>query len=238
METITEQLGTLYHPKGALVIYRNEAVPKEDYVEYFDFDSKGFPINAHPLTVAESKALANALDTEKETRQAFLKPKGLIPTTVLHINPSGNECVLWYTKPRMTELFFSEDLGIPNGKAWVPPLIWLADKNELSLYALKTGQRPNGNTPLYHAPFFNVYASGTVCMGTVQVKSKKSTSLEEFMSAWERYFFNSYFSHLMQNHPPVKGDCVELWKGLRDKGTPFPKEVLKKMNKTVNDIMR
>jgi PRTRC genetic system protein B len=117
-------------------------------------------------------------------------------------------------------------------------LLWYATKQELTLFALAANRRPCEGTPLYHAPFFNVNQNGTVCMGTVDVNIKKSSSLEEFIAAWENYFFNSYFSHLMHNHNPVNGNCVSLWKNLIETGKPFPKAMLKKNSRTLKNIVR
>ncbi|MCH5684087.1 prokaryotic E2 ligase family D protein [Niabella sp. W65] len=145
---------------------------------------------------------------------------------------------MWFTKATCRNLFFIEGLGISSGIANVPALLWIASKEKLHIYALKSNRKPTENIPLYHAPFFNVYANGNVCMGTVDVNIKKSASLEEFTAAWEAYFFNSYFSHLMQNHNPIQGNCVSLWKKLRKTGDPFPKDVLKKTDRTIKNILR
>lgn len=54
METIndiTQDFGTLYHPKSALVFYETKGSNTDVYVEHFDMDKNGNPINAHPLTV-------------------------------------------------------------------------------------------------------------------------------------------------------------------------------------------
>jgi len=75
-------------------------------------------------------------------------------------------------------------------------------------------------------------------MGTVDVRIKKTASLEEFITAWEGYFFNSYFSHLMQDYNPINGNCVSLWEHLIATGDVFPKEVLKKSNITLNDFLQ
>lgn len=61
--------------------------------------------------------------------------------------------------------------------------------------------------------------------------------MEEFTRAWEDYFFNSYFSHLMGENSPVKGNCVSLWKDLISTGRIFPRAVLKKNNKTLKDLL-
>jgi len=90
---------------------------------------------------------------------------------------------------------------------------------------------------LYFAPFFNIYEDGRVCMGSVNINIKNSASVEEFTRAWEDYFFNSYFSHLLGQNSPITGNCVHLWKDLIQTGKPFPKEVLKKKNKTLKNLL-
>lgn len=238
MNDIMETIGTLYYPKAALVFYETKAFNAEDYVEYFDMDRNGNLVNAHPLTVKEGQRLSKALDTTGEGKKIFLKPQGIIADNLLYIDPSENGFAIWFTKASCKQLYFIENLGISNGTANVPSLLWIADKHKLYIYALKSNRKPTVNTILYHAPFFNVYENGNVCMGTVDVNIKKSASLEEFISAWETYFFNSYFSHLMQNHNPIQGNCVSLWKTLRKTGEQFPKEVLKKTGRTIKNMLR
>ena len=235
---ITASFGTLYHPKSALVFYETKGANTDVYVEHFDMDKNGNPINAHPLTVKEAKVLANALQTEKDKDNAFLKSNGILPTNILHINPNTDKgAVLWYTKAQRRQLYFVSGLDIPNGMAYVPPMIWYANKNSLSVFALASERRPTEKTPLYFAPFLNIYEDGKVCMGSVNISIKNSASVEDFIKAWEVYFFNSYFSHLLGNNSPIKGNCVTLWKDLIQTGKPFPKEVLKKNNKTLKNLL-
>lgn len=241
METtndITENLGKLYFPTSALVFYKSKGTTPDLYVEHFDMDKNGNPINAHPLTVREANALAKALRTQNESAKAFLKPKGILPTNILHINPDqDNGTVVWYTREQRRQIYFIDDLQIPCGQAYVPSMIWKASKSSLSVYALTTKKRPTANTKLYHAPFFNIYRDSTVCMGTVNIDIKKSASVEEFIQTWENYFFNSYFSHLIDNHNPVRGNCVLIWKDLIGTNTPFPKEFLKENKKTLKNLL-
>lgn len=239
MKDITQDFGTLYFPISALVFYQNDDRNKETYVEHFDMDKNGNPINAHPLTDIEANTLVKALSTKnkKEKSQDFLKPKGILPINILRINPSENGSVLWYTKSMKRQLFFTENLEISNGRAEVPAMLWLANKRSLKIFALSSNQRPKDKTPLFYAPFFNVYENGNVCMGTVDVYIQNSTSLEEFIKKWEDYFFNSYFSHLMNEHNPIKGNCVNLWKSLINVDKPFPKDVLKKANRTLKNLI-
>ncbi len=238
MKDITNDFGTLYYPKSALLFYQTKEKSADTYVEYFDMDKNGNPINAHPLTEREAIVLAKALNTGKEKNKAFLQPNGILSTQVLQVNPVENGTVLWYTKARQANLFFSDALEIPNGTACLPALLWYASQQNLMVFSLPTDRRPTEKTALYHAPFFNMYENGQVCMGTVDVRIKNSASVEEFMEAWENYFFNSYFSHLLNEHNPIQGNCVTLWKDLVRTGNPFPKDVLKKTNKTLKSILR
>lgn len=237
MKDITQEFGTLYHPKCALVVYEAKNTATDIYVEHFDMDKSGNLINAHPLSVREANRLAKALQTEQQKDTAFLKPSGVLPTTILHINPNnGNGTVVWYTKAQQRQLYFVDGLEIPIGKACVPPMLWKASKDSLAVYALKSERRPTEKTKLCHAPFLNIYQDGRVCMGTVSIDIKNSASVEEFTSAWEHYFFNSYFSHLLGSSP-IDGNCITLWKDLTRTGNPFPKEVLKPNYKTLKDLL-
>ncbi len=224
---ITANFGALYYPKSALVFYEAKQEDTAMYVEHFDMDSNGNPINAHPLTVMEANILAKSLQTEDEMNRAFLKSKGILPTNILHINPSEKGTVLWHTKAQQRQLFFVDSLGIPNGKAQVPPMLWLASKRGLAVFALASDRRTTENTPLHYAPFFYIYEKGIVCMGTVSIDIKNSASVEEFTHAWEHYFFNSYFSHSLVANL-ARQNIVNLWKDLVNTDKPFPKEVLKK----------
>ena len=222
-----QEFGTLYEPKSALVFYESLDKNATMYVEHFDMDRNGNPINAHPLTVNEAKELAKSLHTEEEKDKTFLQSKGILSTNILNIIPSQNGSVLWYTQSQERQMYFVKKLEIPNGKAKIPAMLWFANKERLSVFALTSDKRPTEKTLLYYAPFFNV-----------NVHIKNSASVEEFTNAWEDYFFNSYFSHLLDNYNPIKGNCVNLWKRLIETGETFPVGVLKKNDKTLKNVLR
>jgi PRTRC genetic system protein B len=237
MKDITQDFAALYYPKSALVFYQTTGVSKDTYVEHFDMDKNGMPINAHPLTIQEANRLAKALKTAQEEKEPLLKPQGILSNQVLYFDATGNK-VVWFTKAMKREMYFIEGLGIPKGSANVPPMLWVASRNGLAVFALPSNKRPTQRTQLCNAPFFNVYQDGSVCMGTVDVRIKKTASLENFIDEWEGYFFNSYFSHLMHGFNPIIGNCVSLWENLITTMETFPMEVLKKNNLTLKDIVR
>lgn len=234
---ITNDFGQLYLPIKALIFYEaTQTYSAGCYVEAFDIGEDGFPKNAKPLNIEESRALAKRLNASGTLRQAFLKPQGLLPEHLLYINPDEDGFALWRTPARKVRLYFKEGLGIPNGKANVPPLVWKASRNELHIYALDA-TTINESTPLCHAPFFNVYDNGKVCMGNVEVDIAADCGLEDFMMSWEQYFFNSYFTHLLFRHS-IQGNIVQLWSGLIGSNKKFPLSALRKNNLTIKDIIR
>ena len=240
MKDITQTFGALYHPVKAFVVYQEKTRNKilgNNYVAAYDMDANGYPINAHPLAIAESIALAKALDVSQELKRSFLKPKGLLPENILYINPDHNGYVIWHTPMMQTELYFVNGLDIPNGKATVPPLLWKASKGSLNVYALYNDSKPAIETSLYHAPFFNLHEDGNVCMGTVAVNITSNCMLEDFMEHWQQYFFNSYFSHLIHKKP-VKGNIVQLWQSLVGSRKKFPLKSLIKTKLTIKNLLK
>ncbi len=234
MEDITNSFANYFDPTCALVFYQCKTGLNDTYVEYFDMEN-GVPVNPHPLTVNEGNRLATALQVD-ENKLNLLKSDGIVNSNLLSFDAKTSKLV-WYTKVQFRDLYFNKHLGIKSGKAQVPPLVWVADRETLCLYALKNNRKPTISTPLFYAPFFNIYENGLVCMGTVDISTAETGSINELMTLWENYFFNSYFSHLMSNHNPVNGNCVMLWENLIDNGKAFPTDMLIKTSKKIKDIL-
>jgi PRTRC genetic system protein B len=236
MKNITDLFSQSYTPFKAMLFYQNE---RDDlYVESYDMDALGRPINAHPLTQRESKALSDSMQSRQENSSGFLCTVGLLPDRVLYVDRSGDGYAIWYTPEMRKHLIFKSDLGISNGEANLPPLLWKASKNGLSLWALANNDRPNLETKLYQAPFFNLYSDGRVCMGNVDIKFSFNIDLDSFMLQWEKLYFGSAFSHLLQGVSPVKGNIVQLWQEQISMKNPFPKQELKMFPKLLKDIIR
>lgn len=228
----------LYHPKAALVVFTATSSSIPPYIEYYDMDENGCPVNPHPLTVREAQGLAKALDTREQAGKAFLRPEGVLPDNILHLDPSENGTVVWYTKPQRQKLYFAESLGLKSNTVSLPTLVWKANKKELQIFALKGRAKPKAETRLYHAPFFNLYEKGYVCMGNVNIAIKSAASLEEFISSWQGYFFGSYFSHHINGHNPVEVNLFNLYRELMaDPEKPFPTNVLRATPLTLKNLL-
>jgi len=238
MKNITNLLSNIYLPKKAIVIFSNFLdCENKHYAEAFDIDKNGKPVNAHPLSENECAKFADTLRSDNDKRKDFLKSKNILPENILYVDQQEDGCAIWYTPSQRARLFFLKKLGIPSGNAYVPPLVWKASKDQLHLYALEENKKPKENTPLCYAPFFNIHGDGRVCMGTVDIELENDCCLEEFIKSWEAYFWDSYFSHALDNYSPASINIVQLWTEQINTKRKFPLEFLKRRNGKLKDIL-
>lgn len=233
----------MYTPTRALLIYKHQGRTDRHYVESFDIGDDGKPVNAHPLSEDEAEELAKRLKKPearkkgKKESSRFLQSLGILPGDVLYVKPGELGYAIWYTPAQMQPLHFVDSLGIPNGKAYVPAMVWRATCNSLEVFALASKKRPDGQTKLFHAPFFNVGGNGVVCLGTIKTAIPEHCPLELFISLWPGYFFNSYFSHA-NGVGLTKTNIVQLWQGQVASGNSFPTSALKPTKLTLQSLIR
>jgi PRTRC genetic system protein B len=236
MKSITKTFSEMQLPVKALLFYNNLSDDRDVRVEAFDINEYGHPINAHPLSVNESKALAKSLSSSHHVYTGFLQYHGIILNKVLFVDATEEGFAIWYTPAGKANLLFKPELTIPCGEAHLPPLVWKATSQSVEVFALTDTERPGDETPLYHAPFFNLHIDGRVCMGTVDIDFEEDCNVIDFMHQWEHYFFNSYFSHAIDNIP-LKSNLISLWQELLQTQAPFPMEVLKPNGKKLKDLI-
>jgi PRTRC genetic system protein B len=246
MNNVSQQFNEQYIPVKALLIYQSVEQDKDNYghksaeiyVESYDIGKQGNPINAHPLSLKEMGALSELLQATQELQNNYLQSKSVIPANLIYVNTQTNGYAIWRSQPKEVDLFFTDDLGIPSGKAKIPALLWKATKERLQVFALKGKAKPNADTSLFYAPLFNLSEDGSVCMGTVNINIDRHTHVEQFMAQWENYFFNSYFTHTLGNHRHCKGNLIQLWQKQVGTDRDFPQDELIKNGRTLKDIIR
>lgn len=241
MQDITHQFQAKLFPRKALVIY---ASPNKEvlYTEAYDLTATGRPINRRPLTVAQAGSLGKLMNTKAKREKTICQSKGLMPEQVLYTNIDQlpeQEYVIWYTPPQSRPLLFIDKLGIPNGPAQLPGLIWKATRSRLRLWATQEPARPTLKTRLYQAPFLNINHQGWVCMGTVKItKTVGFTGIEDFMGFWETNFFHSYFSHA-NSEALTKSNIIQLWQDqIANPTSPFPLDELLPQKLTLADLLQ
>jgi PRTRC genetic system protein B len=238
MDNVSDQFSIKYEPVKAWVLLKGvrEAVDSLDssveesefYLEGYDMSKHRRLVNAHPLSIQEMIDLSTLLQRSSEVQNGYLKCAGILPLKVLHVNSCGAGFAVWYTLPQEVDLLFSEGLDIPSGRAKVPGMVWRASKQGLQVFAFKGNRRPDMDTVLFHAPFFNTNVSGEVCMGNVRVEIPENALLEDFILLWEKFFWGSYFSHPAGGFDAVSMDINGLWRDHMGSGKCFPVSFLQR----------
>ena len=150
---------------------------------------------------------------------------------------AGPSLNVWWSAAQSRWMHFNTPGLVQSLPAKNPPLVWLANEKGLMVFALKENQRPGPDTALFHAPLFNVYASGDVCMGTMTVPALAEAR------KWEESFYAATSTH---PNPPnrrlttAKGGNVALWKRLMlSKCAPeFPVKDLIPVGKTLKEVIQ
>lgn len=119
-------------------------------------------------------------------------PAEFLPEQVVARTP---ELLAWWTPARIRPMFFrtGSELANVSGQRFPHPALLLAVRSGL-LYvrALRSSQRPNAETKLYAAPYWNTGNDGAVCSGSMRVPKSAGVTA---MAAWEQAFFQSEFTH-------------------------------------------
>lgn len=238
MKNLAPYLEEIYFPTNAILIYQNNSEKGNDYyLEVFDILNNGRPANGRPLSEKEANDLGIMLQISNRQQKNHLQPTSLLPENILHLDYKKGE-VVWYTPASKRRLLFTEELEIPDGNACIPAMVWKADLQTLHVYALKEKERPTEKTKLFLAPFFNIYDDGKLCTGTIDIDFSDVHSLEDFIQTWEGYFFNSYFSHALNNERVSKENLLTIWKTLIETGKQFPMKQLVSSNKTLKEFIQ
>lgn len=161
-------------------------------------------------------------------------PHGLLPPNMLWCDTRrGHESYVWYNLPGKRRMFFKNDLNIGDGMFHVPGVIYIIKNERMDIFAYK-GKKPDGRTPLYLAPFFNV-TGGSVCLGNSTLEKPESLDFHTLLEYWEKRFWLSEFSHLGGGKNPTRNNLVLVTERMREQ--PFDNDELQPINKRLKDIL-
>lgn len=116
---------------------------------------------------------------------------GLLDLRLLAV---GEDEAAWWAPPGRQAPFFSRGgaMGKHSGKdVSMPALLYHVRNRVLRVRALACRGRPGPRTPLYVAPLWNIYRTGTLCMGSMPVPEGPPA---DRIDAWERAFWDSAFT--------------------------------------------
>ncbi len=137
----------------------------------------------------------------------------ITPERVLLSDPV-NDLIVWWRPGRPTPQFFDcDELGVIQGVCHMPSLVFVQKGRSLSVCAVAGTQRPSNETPVFHAPMFNTYAGGSVCLGGIHLDSiQKWTD----MDSNEDKFLRGINTHPNDNHVKTRylTGIFALWRDL------------------------
>lgn len=180
--------------------------------------------------------------TREALDQLIRGVQGAAPTrTVLppHVIMWDGLRVAWWVPTARRRIWFDEktrpELALINRQEVThPPLLFIADPGHLQLYALPANERPTAATPVYQAPYFNVYDTGGVCAG--KVAWPKTLDVEK-LAQWETAFFDSVGTNPTARRLTLyPGGTAKLWAAMLEAGA-FPLDSLVPLGLTVLDVI-
>lgn len=185
-----------------------------------------------PVTVEGLRDLTKALLPD------IIAVPELIPAYVL---AQGPEFLVWWMPPQSRTVFFkaAELGGERSAKVPLPGLVFAVVAGNWYVFAVKGEHRPDAATLLHRTPFYNVWADGKICTGSVQ---KPKGTLAQRTELWEAAFFDSWFTHSnMRDREKLvtsKGGATAFWKKMLSGGfEQFPEPALVSLKTTVADVL-
>ena len=198
-------------PVKSIIIYKSDS---ETYAEIHNINSEGDFEAGRPFRSEEIKAFDIIVDGEKTLNEKKCFPYRNILGFESDVM---NDKIAWIYPTCKIELHFSDSVnGVQTGHYYIPYLVFISDGKSVSIYAIKKKDILNlkENTPLYHAPFMNVYVKGNVCMGSAKIKKYKNVN--EMIQSVENAFFQSTFTHTNHNEI-VKGGLIDCYNNQKNK---------------------
>lgn len=171
---------------SAVLLYGSEQKIRLATIHQPIWDPKGGPAlldAGEPLTRVFLENMTRGLGCEL--------PATFLPSNVLIYS---TQITAWWEPPQTRSMFFARDCDgkTLDGKRFPhPALVFAVHNGQLRVWALAEGQRPEPDTWLYMAPYWNTYEDGRVCHGTMQTPQ---TVTMENLPQWSHAFFASEFT--------------------------------------------
>jgi PRTRC genetic system protein B len=217
--------------KQAVLIYRDSSAAFATLHEVQgDKNQAPYLGPGQPLTTGFLRTLARGLGSRITPE---ILPENMLVRTA--------DSIVWWSSAQRQVMFFgggTDEAAKLNGRMYPhPPLLFKVCRHELFVRALEHDVRPNANTPLKTAPYWNTEGSrGLVCAGTMRIPQEVTA---DSISEWETAFFSSSFTHpsgavRLTTHPQ---GFAGLWLSLADCEDRFPTELLTDARQTLRQFV-
>ncbi len=191
-------------------------------------------VDGTPMILAGQAMTPRAVNQLSRVLSKSIGHGGFLPETVLYMD---GDLLLWWLPPAKRHIVFrtaelKEQWGVTERGEVVPHpgLVFAASSRVWKVWAVKGKNRPTLESPLFHAPYFNVWDGGDICRGNVKVPEGTTS---EKIDAWNTAFLGSVFTHpntkgkLVRYGGRAGGGAYSFWRDMLDgKFKKFPERVL------------
>lgn len=237
MNELTNKLTSRFVPQMALIVYACQDGYEKYYIESRPILDGNMGAGA-PLTEKTYNLMVKGLeDKQKKKKEQILSIGGAIPECLLYFNYEPERLkLIWHRPAEQRVMHFAENLHIPEGPAMVPPMLYVAEKGGLKVFALKDNKRPGEKTKLYIPPFHNCSSSGSVCLGSAKAKYPERLEYAKLMEYYEQLFWGSNFTH--NGAAEAAGNLNLIWKSqITNPDQPFDLKLLKTAGTTFQSLL-
>lgn len=213
--------------KGAILVYSGGNIANGAFAAWHEICQPA----AEAPRLGPAAALSAAFLRELSRGLGVMTRPEILPDNMLARTP---DTLIWWTPAQRRPMFYPapDVLGPVSGRIFPqPPLVYKVARKGLWIRALCSNRRPDADTPLSVAPYYNVNAAGLVCQGSMRAPRQGTV---DSIPEWEAAFFGSEFTHLYGGGRFTRhaGGVAALWTHLAG-ATRFPTRTLVHANETL-----
>jgi PRTRC genetic system protein B len=147
-----------------------------------------------PLIGAGHCLTRGALDEMVRKMSGLPQRREILPARVLLADGAR---MAWYCPSARRPIFFkTHDAGfnraVSGREALHPCLLFIAEAGRMAVFALAGDERPSAETPVFRAPYYNLYENGLMCAGNIRLPDVLQAG---DLPTWEEAFFGTNFTH-------------------------------------------
>ena len=217
----------------ALLIYSGADKAQVVHASLHDVTDGVVQPSLTPLTMQALRALETTLNQGLNTRSSASAAPCIWPANVL-LHDTRDQLIAWFIPSHATVQHFDcPELGQRSETVNMPSLVMVQSDDRLHICAVKGKTRPEFDTAIFHAPMFNTYESGSVCLGCIELSFPDTTSQ---MLANQAAFLRGVNTHPNGRHNKTKYEfgLFALWKLLlEDPAKPWKDQWLMPKNQTL-----
>lgn len=174
------------------------------------------PLTMDALHTLEEGLRKGLSESPRPTNGLAIWPENIL------FHDTRRRIIAWHVPAqKMLQRFNNADLGNRKASLFLPSFVLVQKEASLSICSVKSKDRPQGNSPTFHAPLFNTYENGDVCLGGIRLPFPETP---EQLLQNQQQFFAGVNTHPNGNHSKTKYKfgIYALWKKLLDKpATPW-----------------